>query len=480
MYKIQTKTILFFILLFLILNSYPFFLIYTHTQTIEEYDQMLNRFFIFNDASKATNELYANMGLYLNKKQSESYDDYMDVREELLSLTSEMDKRIKNSHNKITITNYQNMIHSFIDESDDSLSTFLINDVESYSMKQREALKLLEFIQEETLDLLNNDLTEFHSFYENMKIRNQYMNYMGISLFIGTFLTGLFIAYVFSRDITNPINRLTGIAKDIAKGNLDGEELHLNRKDELGFLTETMTQMRRDLSYYVKQIKEKSEQEKLLKEMELKSLQNQINPHFLFNALNTIARTAYLDGSQHISNLITALSKMLRYNLGKLEKPVTLRDEMNNVKEYFYIQKTRFGERVHFELDLPDDCASVRLPILTVQPLVENAFIHGIESMESDGEIHVNAQRQGPYTIVQITDNGMGMDPKIVQQLKDRKEVTSISKKRDSTGLGLGNVIRRLELFYQRSDVVQIESEVGKGTTIMLKLGDEDKWEQKY
>ncbi|MBW8349798.1 sensor histidine kinase [Bacillus sp. IITD106] len=476
MYKIQTKMILFFIILFLILNSYPLFLFYNHTQTIDQYDKMLNRFFIFNDASKATNELYANMGLYLNKKQPESYDNFINVRENLLSLTTEMDKRIKNSHNKMVITNYQNMIHSFIDESDQSLSSFLMNDVESYPVKQREALKLLGFIQEETLDLLNYDLTEFHSFYKKMTIRNQYMDFMGISLFIGTFLTGLLIAYIFSRDITNPINRLTNFAREIAKGNLDGEEIQLNRKDELGFLTKTINQMRRDLSYYVKQIKEKSEQEKLLKEMELKSLQSQINPHFLFNALNTIARTAYLEGSQHISNLITALSKMLRYNLGKIEKPVTLKDEINNVREYFYIQKTRFGERINFKLDLPDDYASVRLPILTVQPLVENAFIHGIESMESKGEIKVNVEGQGPYTIVSIIDNGTGMDPKIVQQLKDRKEVTNISKKKDSTGLGLANVIRRLELFYQRTDVVQIESELGKGTTIMLKLGDGDKW----
>lgn len=472
--------ILFFMVLFLLLNSYPLFLFYNHTQTIEQYDHMLDRFFIFNDASKATNELYANMGLYLNKKQLESYDDYIEVREDLLSLTADMDTRLKNSHNKMAITNYQNMIHSFIDESDHSLSTFLVNDVDSYPMKQREALKLLEFIQEETLDLLNNDLTEFHSFYEKMTVRNHYMNFMGISLFVGTFLTGLLVAYFYSRDITNPINRLTSVAREIAKGNLDGEELHLNRRDELGFLTETINQMRRDLSYYVKQIREKSEQEKLLKEMELKSLQSQINPHFLFNALNTIARTAYLDGSQHISNLITALSKMLRYNLRKIEKPVTLKDEFNNVKEYFYIQKTRFGERVHFDIELPDHCESVNLPILTVQPLVENAFIHGIESMESDGQIFVHAKKQGPYTIVSITDNGMGMDPHIIQQIKDRKEVRSISKKRDSTGLGLSNVIRRLELFYQRSDVIQMESKAGKGTTIMLKLEDGNKWEQEY
>src|SRR5699024_300673 len=168
---------------------------------------------------------------------------------------------------------------------------------------------------------------------------------------------------------TNPIHSLTKVAGEIAKGNLHVKPIDSQRKDELGFLTKTVNQMRLDLSYYVKQIREKSEQEKLLKEMELKSLQSQINPHFLFNALNTIARTAYLEESKHIANLITSLSKMLRYNLGKLEKPVTLKDHISNVHEYLYIQTTRTGARVQVKVHVDKQCETSSLPILTMHPL---------------------------------------------------------------------------------------------------------------
>lgn len=465
--------IVFFMALFLLLNSYPLFLFYNHQKTVDQYDEIINRLLIFNDTSQATNELYSHLGFYLNKKEMESYTDYSKVKEELIQLIEKIDQQIKNTTNEMSIINYQNMIRSYIDESDNSLETFIKNDVETFPEKQRESLKLLEFIQQETLELLKNDVTEFKTFYTKMTERNRYMDFSGISLFIATFMSGLLAAYLFSRYITNPIHSLTKVAGEIAKGNLHVKPIDSQRKDELGFLTKTVNQMRLDLSYYVKQIREKSEQEKLLKEMELKSLQSQINPHFLFNALNTIARTAYLEESKHIANLITSLSKMLRYNLGKLEKPVTLKDEISNVHEYFYIQKTRFGDRVHFKIHVDKQCETFRLPILTIQPLVENAFVHGIESLESGGVISVDVWREQNFTIVEIADNGMGMEQETIEQILNHQDVTHLKKGRESTGLGLANVIRRLELFYHREDVVQIDSEINGGTKITLKLGGE-------
>ena len=215
------------------------------------------------------------------------------------------------------------------------------------------------------------------------------MEYMGFALFSASFFIVLLFSLLFSQNITKPIYQLTKAAHEIALGKLDGEEIDYYKKDELGFLTATFNKMRKDLIELFTQIQEKSEQEQLIKEMELKSLQSQINPHFLFNTLNTIGKLAYIEGSERVQHLIMSLSKLLRYNLSKLEKPVKLKDELHVVQDYFFIQKTRFGPRINFVVSVDDECLSLDIPILTLQPIVENAFIHGVESLESEGLIEI-------------------------------------------------------------------------------------------
>ncbi|WP_100407302.1 sensor histidine kinase [Bacillus solitudinis] len=470
MYKIKTKLMLFFIALFVILNSLSIFLFYNHKQTVEQYDHILNRFFLLNDVSQKTNESYEAMNVYLNKKAIEDLKEYNVRRDQLLSLQKNLETELLNQSNSVSVNNYQNMLESLIEESDLAISTFLNDDIETYSVKQREALKLHGFIQEETLMLLNNELTEFQSFYDAMNKRNAYMESMGIAMFSGTFLMGLLFAFIFSNDITKPIHRLTGAAREIASGNLEGLDIHSGRKDELGFLTKTFNQMRKDLHYLVRQIKDKSEQEKLIKEMELKSLQSQINPHFLFNTLNTIAKTAYIEGSERIYMLITSIAKLLRYNLSQIDKPVTLADEINIVKEYFFIQKARFDNRVDFTIQVDENCLLQKIPILTLQPLVENAFIHGIEPYEQEGKIEIEGFMKDNTFYLRIKDNGIGMDEAVSRILMANPTERLVKSSGHSTGIGLNNVIRRLQMFYQHDDILRIHSIKGEGTMIELKL----------
>src|SRR5690606_29885057 len=116
----------------------------------------------------------------------------------------------------------------------------------------------------------------------------------------------------------------------------------------------------------------------------------------------------------------------------KLEKPAILLEEASNVNEYLFIQKTRFPDRVQFEVDIPPDCLTVPIPALTLQPLVENSFIHGIEPMESKGIITIKAEKKGPYIYVYISDNGMGITGDRLEQLRSRAELTPTTQKRDT------------------------------------------------
>lgn len=465
---IRSKLMIFFIIIFLILSSSSLFIFFNYQDSIEQYEHVQDRFFSLNDVSQKSSETYELMNSYLNSQSQRDLTLYNESRKQLIVARDRLQVAFVNQGNSIVTKNYQNMVDSLVEESDLALVAFFQDDLEVYSSKQKEAFMLLGFIQEQTLSLLNNDLTMFNDYYDAMNKRNEWMQLTLIFIIITTFLVGLLTAYFFSNGITKPISKLTNAAKDIASGKLDGPELPLSH-DEIGFLSQTFNQMRRDLVYFVREIKDKSEQDKLLKEMELKSLQSQINPHFLFNTLNTISKCAIIEGSDQVYKLINSLSKLLRYNLSKIEKPVTLLDELAVVKEYFFIQKTRFDNRVDFSVDVSDDCLSLEIPILTLQPLVENAFIHGIEPFENKGVIQIIGYRIKNYFCLEIIDNGIGMTEEEKQRILNRSERLTNSAGH-STGLGIENVVRRLELFYQCEDVFSIDSAEGNGTTIKLKL----------
>jgi len=285
----------------------------------------------------------------------------------------------------------------------------------------------------------------------------------------------------FSDGITKPIRKLSVAARQISRGNFDVGEIKVTTRDELRFLTETFNSMCSNIRGLIVEIKQKSELDTLVRKMELRSLQNQINPHFLFNTLNMASKMAYVEGAEKTSELVESISALLRYNLRKLHHTVVLRDEVAIVREYLFIQKMRFGSRIMFSEQVEEAMMDCALPSLTLQPLIENAFVHGIESYESGAELELSIFRQNERVIVEVRDNGVGMDENTIHKLlfepapEYEPDLSSVSHvephmSKRTNGIGLRNVLRRLQLFYQCEDVMEIESSPGGGTTIRLKL----------
>ena len=461
---------IFFLAIFVLMNGVSAFLYVNHKHTLAQYDHLLDRFFLINDISQVSQDTFDWMNSFLLHKTQDDLTSFYTYRKELKEKQRALKGTIMNSQNSVSVKNYEMMIGSFIEETDVTIGLFMSEQIESYPARQAESFKLLSFLQDRTLQLLDDELTQFHSYYVELNGRNQYMEYMGFALFSTSFFIVLLFSLLISQNITKPIYQLTKAAHEIALGKLDGEEIKYNKKDELGFLTATFNKMRKDLIELFTQIQVKSEQVQLIKEMELKSLQSQINPHFLFNTLNIIGKLAYVEGSDRVQNLIMSLSKLLRYNLSKLENPVKLQDELHVVQDYFFIQKTRFGPRVDFVVSVDDECLSLDIPILTLQPIVENAFIHGVESLESEGLIEIVGHADSDHVILKIKDNGIGMSEETKQSFLSSTHKQSHASTGHSTGLGLGNVIRRLQLFYQCEDIFTIHSEIGKGTIVELRL----------
>jgi len=221
---------------------------------------------------------------------------------------------------------------------------------------------------------------------------------------------------LFSRTVTRPIVSLAQTAQEISGGNLDAAIIRVETSDEIQILADAFATMQRNVKQLIHDVQGKRELElhtarlsHSLREAQLLGLQSQINPHFLFNTLNTISRTALFEGASETTNLIQSLAQVFRYMLQEPHTTVSLEDELQVVEEYIMLQRHRFHERLEFVLNCRVDARLVSIPALTVQPLVENAIRHGIEPREEGGTVTVDCGLEGSSVVITVADTGVGI-----------------------------------------------------------------------
>lgn len=207
--------------------------------------------------------------------------------------------------------------------------------------------------------------------------------------------------------------------------------------------------------------------ERSLHEAEFKALSYQINPHFLFNVLNTIGRLAFLENAQRTENMVHDFSDMMRYLLRKSNNGlITLRNEINYVNSYMSIQKVRMSDRFDYMFSIPDKYLDVICPFLILQPLVENFFNYVVEPREIKSHIHIKATDDGHDVIIEVTDNGDGISP------QDIEHILSGNENRQKGGIGINNIQNRLQLLFGERYGLEITSphKPKQGTSIKLRF----------
>ncbi|AZB44607.1 sensor histidine kinase [Bacillus sp. FJAT-42376] len=470
MKSIRTKLLIYFSVFVALFNIVTFSIYFSSNRIVSEYHQSFQGFLLFNEVSQQANSIYEKINGFAVEKDGKFVREYDQLKRDFSRNMKKLETEKPGGVGDSQLHNYRNMMQSLLTESDSTIEEVKTSQIDDYLLHLKEVRNISSYIQESTLTLLNMELSEYRAFYQDMEKRNQAFQWFTISLFTSTLLLALLLALFFSRGVTRPIRQLSDAAKEIASGRFEGPTIAFTSNDEISVLGESFNYMKNNLKRLIEEIEEKSELDQLLKELELKHLQNQINPHFLFNTLNTITRMAYLEDAAVTSRLMESVSKLLRYSLGDLNKTVTLSEEASVVQEYFYIQKTRFADRITFKTEIDENCLESLIPSLTLQPLVENAFIHGVENNEDGGEITLRIFSQKGIPVIEISDNGEGMTDAQVEQIFSQQEHAHEISSGHSTGIGLRNVIRRLELFYKRKDVLQIDSKKGAGTTIRIRL----------
>lgn len=216
------------------------------------------------------------------------------------------------------------------------------------------------------------------------------------------------------------------------------------------------------------EMKAKAELENLLRAAELKALQSQVNPHFMFNTLNTIARLALLEGAERTQEVVYALSDLLRNHLRDNEQMSTLEAEIKGVSAYLLIQKARFGDRIKTEINVPAELGQYIVPVMILQPLVENSIIHGLEKKPEGGSITISAGLEGDSLVITVVDTGVGIPKERMKELLQKEKRTTGNS--HSTGLGIINVHKRIQHHFGQEYGLNIISEAGKGTTVYIKL----------
>ncbi|QDP41299.1 sensor histidine kinase [Radiobacillus deserti] len=470
MKTIRGKLIIYFFVFVVLFNVVSISIYVSSKQLTKEYHASFDRFVTLNSISQLSNQLYQNVKAYVMEPNEENLDAYYSSLHQIEREEAEL-MSSKTFEETMQVKNYTNLIDSLIHESEITVGFVLRDDIERYTAHLKETQNASTYIQETTLHLIDLELNEYQALYEDLQERNRSFQWFIFFLFSTTVMLAVGFSLWFSHGINKPIQALSRAAKQVSSGQISGEPVVIESNDELKLLGDSFNQMRTNIHELIEEMKTKSEQEKLMKELELKHLQNQINPHFLFNTLNTISKMAYLENAKSTSNLIDSVATLLRYSLGDIKKPISLSDEIQVIEEYLSIQKTRFLERIQYQIQIKSNHMDIPIPRLTIQPIVENAFIHGIEAKEDGGNIQIRIYDKGEETMVEVEDDGVGMDEQTISRLLDTSvDTENMEHIGHSTGIGMTNVIRRLQLFYQSDYVMEIESEIHSGTIIRLVL----------
>lgn len=288
-----------------------------------------------------------------------------------------------------------------------------------------------------------------------------------------------YMTNVMKAAVVSPVERLAHLSRKIARNDFSGEDIVVENRDEMGELVQAFNKMKHATAGYITTLEEKHEMAELLHKEELDRvemekileatrfdvLKSQINPHFLFNTLNMIACMAKLEDADTTEKMISSMSNLFRYNLKTTETEVPLRQELKVVDDYMFIQQMRFGSRIQYEKRIGVDEDSVIIPSFSLQPIVENAIIHGISKKEQGGKIHVRIIGNRGLVIITVADSGVGMSRERLEELRSACRERKTSK----IGIGLGNIYKRLHMMYEGADL-KIYSKAGMGTIIQMRI----------
>ncbi|MCQ2520255.1 MAG: histidine kinase [Lachnospiraceae bacterium] len=436
-----------------------------------------------NELSASLKSVQDNMTEYLNAKTSDALENYYLSAQEYSDLVDMLPSDIKASSMSRMGHSIKAMSESYLDEVEQTIDGKRGRNVEKYRNHYEEATKFYGYLNTEINSVNNEQFKENRMTYREMLNAFRFFETFGNIVMIVVIIINAFLIMSLTTELIRPLTSLTGMANEVSAGNFNISPLEVKDEDEIGVVTKAFNEMVVSIQDYIEKIRENAEAEKAhkekellmeshLKDAQLKYLQAQINPHFLFNTLNAGAQLAMLESADRTYEYIQVMAEFFRYNVKKGFNTVTIGEEIELVDNYIYILNVRFSGDIHYEKEIDSTLLDVEMPSMILQPIVENCVNHGIREMMGEGRITLKVYALDNTACISIEDNGIGMDRDTIDHLMSGTPMTN--EKKDSNGIGMDNVLARLKLFEGTDDVIGIESEgPGKGSKFTIYLDKE-------
>ncbi len=470
-YPLKNKMILLVLVAMVPLLCIIFFLIFALTNYSDAYDEIVSNMTVAN-------------GYNLNFKEEMDESLYKLIVSYVTFETIDEDASLRNPYDLIEEMrgDFNDLMSITIDqESRDWLQSLLrnLNTLEDRVDDIRDNLEQ-DSGYDENIEMLDNNiyiLTELiqddiqyyiHYQAKSIETLKQQLNdqvrsflilcvaLVGVVAFLVVMATILIL-----NNVIQPIRELCRITGQIAEGDFQ-VRAEVNTNDEIAVLTGSVNDMTENLEVMVTKIKE---DERKMRRAELRLLQEQINPHFLYNTLDTIVWLIESNANDKAVNMVVSLSEFFRLVLSRGKEDITIREEELHIRSYLDIQQARYHDILEYEIDIDPEIYNYKILKLTLQPLVENSLYHGIKYKRAKGKIWIIGEKEADKIYLTVADTGVGMEPEVLEKL--RMEIKRPCKETE-TGFGLANVNERIRMSFGMEYGMDIHSVKGEGTRITI------------
>ena len=438
----------------------------------------------FSQAVTATEKAMEN---YVNYRSFESIDAYYNSRtkvEDYFNQFQEFPSKNEVAHKEYIV---HQLTEAFLYYSNLAISARRANNAEEISLNYNYAMDCYNYLTSQILELNSLRLQQNAERYDENQARIVFSNTMSIVFFLIFSFMIFIVLYLTITSIMEPLADISEVAHKVARRNFDVPLFNRTTNDEIGTICTAFDRMIISIREYIDTIWEKARTEAELKEKEiemqalytdaqLRALQNQINPHFLFNTLNTGAQLAMMENADKTCYFIEQVADFFRYNIQQQSRTVSIDEELSLVDNFVYIMKVRFGNRLSFTKKIPEGNFPQQIPSMTLQPLVENCIKHGLKNTK--GKVSLEVTKEEKYIVISICDNGEGMPDKTREAVfhavasgTTRLASEVLDDNSSHNGTGLISVFLRLQLHFHRDDLFDITNgDNGEGTKFIIRI----------
>ena len=516
-------SVLFISVLILVSN----FILYNQVNNlIRRMDEVYSSNVNLTELSDTLGKLQQYLYRYLEVRDYDSLSGYYRTAEEYRNMYEQFPETVSNNPVRVQEKNIRCMSDRFLSYTDEAVTAKRGMNIERYRRLYNEAMRLYGFIGDEISVLNEQQFQNNVSSYTTLQKVLQYLERSSIIVMAAIAALGVWIVGQLTFGIVAPIRNLAKSAVLVGEGDFQQKVEPVDSDDEIGVVVNTFNDMVDSLNNYVIRMRESAEKEQELterqlrtqanlKEAQLKYLQAQINPHFLFNSLNAGVQLAEMEDDEKTAVFLEHMATFFRYNVKKGEEDAAIGEELETVENYMYILNVRFAGEIGFETDVDESVLQYRMPSMILQPIVENSVQHGIKGMESGGKISLTIASDAARNRVRITvkDNGKGMSEEELRRVFEELSAEETGREKSGrdesgseqqfaqgepgqdgiaqnredmnrtdagAGIGLRNVIARLRLYYgeeaaaaqedEAEELIRILSEPGQGTEVILSL----------